>query len=122
MWPQLGKARRASNPRKNVWEAVSGESQRAAEDVATHPATALFENISETYRLQKKSVFWLKSVVLFDSRALRALSFLSENLIFKNLELFYNGRLPDFKGCPIFQNFRPNAFLENYDFGRVSFS
>ena len=89
---------------------------------ATHPAAEVLENISDTHRLTKESVFCSKIDDFFDSRALRALSFLSENLIFKNLELFYNGRLPDFKGCPIFQNFRPNAFLENYDFGRVSFS
>ena len=113
MWPQLGRASRAGSPRKNVWEAVSGESKRAAEDVDTHPATALFENISETYRLQKKLVFCFKSALFFDSRALRALSFLLENLIFKTPKLFYNGRLPDFKGCPFFQKFRPNAFLEN---------
>ena len=101
---------------------ASGRPYSARTGQATHPAAALLENISGTYRLQKESVFCSKTTVFFDSRALRALFFLSENLIFKTPKLFYNGRLPDFKGCPIFQNFRPNAFLENYDFGRVSFS
>ena len=115
LWPHLGKARRSS-PRKTVWKAAGGESKEGIHEARQHSL--------KTYGKRgggHKNWFFHRKVLIFLTRARCARFFLFVNLNFKNLELFYNGRLPDFKGCGCFFFFCRNAFLENQDFCPVAF-